>query len=262
MVVGVIGLSCGAASSPSLPSPPPHPLSYFLLRGKGTRDPGTGKKLPSTDMQKWVWWMSLGLVFYNDPLFAATLLAPNIGTGAFYAFCAISLLCTLFMYWLVIFDRVRIRIFATDDFKKIKHATLAAKLCSFTSRLGAAMCFWIPKLLLITVFWVVTMSFYMYERIIQVNDPGADIYQDFPAATQYFNQFLAFLVAFYAIWITVLCLIGCTGCKRMSPSQRFVMGVTMSSIVIILACTAGAQYFQVGTTTAVAFMTTLASVNT
>ena len=53
--------------------------SWALLKGKGSRDPATGKWLPTTENQRWCWWLSLGLIFYNDPLFAAGLFSPSIG---------------------------------------------------------------------------------------------------------------------------------------------------------------------------------------
>ena len=42
--------------------------SWALLKGKGTRDPATGTWLPTTENQRWTWWLSLGLIFYNDPV--------------------------------------------------------------------------------------------------------------------------------------------------------------------------------------------------
>ena len=42
--------------------------TWMLFRGKGARDPSTGKWLPTTENQRWCWWLSLGLIFYNNPV--------------------------------------------------------------------------------------------------------------------------------------------------------------------------------------------------
>ena len=63
--------------------------TWALLKGKGSRAED-GTWLPMSENQKWCWWLSLGLIFFNDPLFAAGLFSPSIGIAGFYAFCEVS----------------------------------------------------------------------------------------------------------------------------------------------------------------------------
>ena len=41
--------------------------TWALYSGPGARDPDTKAQLPTTEHQRWCWWLSLGLVFANDP---------------------------------------------------------------------------------------------------------------------------------------------------------------------------------------------------
>lgn len=75
--------------------------TWALYAGPGARNPDTKAQLPTSEHQRWTWWLSLGLVFANDPLFAAHLLTPSIGVAGFFAFCSFSFLVTLLFYWCV-----------------------------------------------------------------------------------------------------------------------------------------------------------------
>lgn len=44
---------------------------------------------------------------YNDPAFAASVTAPTFAATGFYAFCAVSFIVLLLLYWLVHFDAAR-----------------------------------------------------------------------------------------------------------------------------------------------------------
>ena len=41
--------------------------TWALYSGPGAKDPDTKAQLPTTEHQRWCWWLSLGLVFANDP---------------------------------------------------------------------------------------------------------------------------------------------------------------------------------------------------
>jgi hypothetical protein len=75
--------------------------TWALYAGPGARNPDTKAQLPTSEHQRWTWWLSLGLVFANDPLFAAHLLTPSIGVAGFFAFCSFSFIVTLLFYWCV-----------------------------------------------------------------------------------------------------------------------------------------------------------------
>jgi len=234
-------------------------FSWALLKGKGTRDPSTGKWLPTTENQRWTWWLGLGLIFYNDPLYAAGLFSPSIGIAGFYAFCQSSFLVTLLFYWLVNFDRARIVAFR--QFSATRNATgCYQRFVQSLSRTAAAMCFWMPKIILLTLLWALTLSVYLFQKYMEISDPAYAVTESFPEYSMYFSQFLAFLMAVYGIWIFTLILIGFCGCPRLALSARFVLGVTVTSIIVVVAAY-GANGFFASRSTSLLLMVQFGAVN-
>lgn len=41
--------------------------TWALYAGPGAKDPDSRMQLPTTEHQRWCWWLSLGLIFANDP---------------------------------------------------------------------------------------------------------------------------------------------------------------------------------------------------
>ena len=56
--------------------------------------------------QKFVAVLSFLLIWFNDPLYAATLLAPNRITAVIGVIFFSNFICCLFLYWLVLYHRI------------------------------------------------------------------------------------------------------------------------------------------------------------
>jgi hypothetical protein len=58
----------------------------------------------------------------------------------------------------------------------------------------------------------------------------------------------------YIIWIIFLVFVACYGCKRVSLSGRFVMGVTMSAILFVVSGYLASGFFDATRQTSLVFM--------
>lgn len=245
--------------------------NYFMIRGRGTIDPrgpnaardayevpqtAIGKlftrffccvcsqrpgRLRSSWLQTWTWWLSLGLIFFNEPMFVISLQSPNLAYAGWYAVCAVTFLCGLLMFWLVSFDRAR----HTPEEAALA-GSLPSAFGSVSDRLGRsvgigeqvakAMCFWIPKVILIVAIWITVLSVYMWQRYMQIEDPGYSVFKEFPSASKYFYDFAIAMIAIYLVYLLVLMCMGFgpRTCPSMKSSDRFVVSVTICSILIIV----------------------------
>ena len=121
--------------------------------GPGTKHEETNVALPSTIEQAYVWWLGLLLIFFNDPLFPLEVEHPSIVTSGWTAFCTVSFLASLLMFWLVMFDIARLQ----------GEGGLTWQLGADNSNsLGVG--FWAPKVVLMTMFWTLSLAGYMYLR--------------------------------------------------------------------------------------------------
>lgn len=237
--------------------------TWALYAGPGARDPDTKAQLPTTEHQRWCWWLSLGLVFANDPLFAAHLLQPSIEVAGFFAFSSFSFTVTLLFYWLVMFDRARIETFKTLEFTRSPKGCYKRCVAGL-SRTASAMCFWMPKIILMLLFWVLTLAGYMYQMYQRVSDPAYNIFEtineqgDF---MRFFDPLVALLISIYVIWIVFLVFIAMCGCKRVSLSGRFVMGVTMSAILFVIAAFIASENFGANRQSSLVFMLQYGALN-
>lgn len=112
--------------------------SGLLCCGPGVREEVSAKRLPSTIEQAYVWWLGLGLIWFNDPFFVLTINNPSIVTSGWVAFCTVTFLASLLMFWLVMFDLSRLQ----------GEGGAAWQLSTDASNsLGA--CFWLPKVVLV-----------------------------------------------------------------------------------------------------------------
>jgi Wnt-binding factor required for Wnt secretion len=235
--------------------------TYFLRNGAGSIDPrDPTKRLKSTSEQSWVWWLSFLLIWYNDPFFAITLLQPNIAAAGFTAVSTVTFLAALLFYWLVQFDLSRLQGLAGGETSSQEGATgWCARYCNL-SAIGAALCFWIPKILLIAFFWLASLSLYMWTRIMQITDPAYNVYEAFPQQAAYFNQFATAIGVFYVLYLLVLMFMGFATCKRMKPSARFPVAVTIIAIFITVI-TIFMQAYTAERQNAAAFMCAYAIAN-
>lgn len=80
------------------------------------------------------------------------------------------------------------------------------------------------------------------------------MFEQFGEFTQYFQRFVMFLMVVYIIWIVILVLISMTSCKRVPMSARFVLGVTVSAILFVIAGYLASGFFDATQQTSLVFM--------
>lgn len=211
------------------------------FKGKGSRDPrNKALVLKDTVEQRWLLVLGAWLPWANDPFAAISLRTANFAASGFYAFCAITFLCILLLHWLVEFDHS-----ANGQWYSASHidarrgrplgaSARIARRCH-CGAIGAAACFWLPKLLWIIVTWVLLLSFYLVQRSAAVADPVSNILSQYPSIRTYFMNFAITWAAVYVIYLLVLIVMGIYNCRGMRPAARFVLGITIVTMLSVLA---------------------------
>jgi hypothetical protein len=206
---------------------------WFLCKGKGSTDPASGKRLPFSSDQIWVSVLAFLLMWYNDPTFAVTVVKPSFIASGFYATDAVTFLAVLMLYWLVTFDSSR----SSSGTSLGSTRDGASASCARKLQLGkvaSAMLFWVPKIIWITISWLLVLSYTIVLRSAFLSDPAFDLFETFPFMKQYFVTFIAAWGGIYAIYLGLLLLRSLCKCKQITPSGRCVLGVTVVSIIALL----------------------------
>jgi len=205
-------------------------LAYYCARvggliGKGARDAG-GELLAATTAQKWVGALGVLLFFFNDPSFLSYITKPDLGVSGFYAVCSNSFLAALLMYWLVQFDLARLQGeqglgYSVED--------------EVDPRKRPGACFWVPKVLLIAVFWTISVASYMYARFMQASDPSFSLVESVGGAVAaWFATFIAGLLAVYVLYAFGLLVLCFRLFRTLRAPARFVVAVTVTALLFTL----------------------------
>lgn len=198
-----------------------------LLTGPGSRD-GLRRIIPNTTQQKWVLALGILLFFYNDPSFPTYITRPTLVLSGFYAVCSFTFLATLLLYWLVIFDLARIQ--------GERGLTYDVDEVPSDPRERPGACFWVPKLILISIFWTISVASYMYVRIAQLTDPSYSITEAVGSqVVGWFSSFVTGIAAIYVLYFFGIVVLTCRNFRTLRPSNRFVVAVTIVALIIILA---------------------------
>lgn len=96
-------------------------------------------------------------------------------------------------------------------------------------------CFWVPKVLLVSVLWTISVAGYMYIRIMQLSDPSYSITETFGQYGQWAMSFVAGLVGVYVLYLFALLVLSCRHFKTMRPSFRYIVAMTLTTFITI-AC--------------------------
>lgn len=201
----------------------------FLWRGRGASNPQTGDKLQFSTDQVWVTVLAFFLIFYNDPTFAANVIKPSWPASGFYAVNSITFIALLMLYWLVKFDSARAE---NGEASGGVSASISRRFrCGVVA---SAMVFWLPKILWVTVSWLLILTVYMVSRGAYISDPAFSLFESFPYIENFFYTFLAVWGALYVVYLGVLLLLACGNCKTMRPGGRYVVAITFVSIIAVL----------------------------
>lgn len=197
--------------------------SLILCTGPGTRDEETGQRLATSPDQAFVWWLCLFLTLYNDPTFLLYLQHPTIELAGFSAFGTVTFLTSLLFFWLVQLDLMRLQ--GENGLFFHLEPDLQTKL------LGVW--FWLPKIIFLTVFWTISIAFYMYQRIMVIQDPAFNIVEANPAVSDYFFKFISAMAGLYLVYFFALLVLNYRSFGTMRPVNRFVLIITVFTLIVV-----------------------------
>lgn len=230
------GIGCVSNACPSVPccdrQPIPHVArpshSYPCIitnRGLPTTAAEEGKLLNSTYEQRYIWWLGLFLILFNDPLFPLSIDSPTIELAGFTAFSTVTFMASLLTYWLVQFDLARLQA-ERGRGGEINPSDY------WNNPVGT--CFWLPKVLFASIFWTISLAAYMWQRIMQLTDPAYDITNQSPEIKKWFTTFVAILISFYLLYLFALMVLSCRLYRTMRLANRFVLSITFLTVLMCM----------------------------
>ena len=191
----------------------------LLFCGPGVKD-DNGQRLSSTYEQRYIWWLGFFCIFFNNPFLIIEMEEPSLILAGFNAFCVITFLTSLLTYWLVQFDLARMQGEQGFEF----HIDP-----SFT-KLG--LCFWLPKIIFAAIFWTISLAAYMWQRIMQLNDPAYSIAESFPLVSEWFGTFISGIVIMYLLYFFALFVLTMRHWRTIRPTNKLVIALTLFTLIL------------------------------
>ena len=182
--------------------------------------------------QRWVWSLALLLPLFNDPLFGYTIFVPSFGGSVFSALCTVSFLTVLLVYFLVHFHVAALQSEGGQHWAAETGGGGAGGADDARKRMGVL--FWLPKIIFGTAFWIISLSAYLWTRYQQIQDPAYSLFEALPAIGDYFYGFLYTVATLYLLYLGALLLLGCRNFSKMRASNRVFIGVTLSTLLILI----------------------------
>jgi hypothetical protein len=198
-------------------------LAYLvsLYRADGARSPVTGALLSSTQEQIWVCALGISCFWFDDPLFITFLVAPTLAAAGFTALMTATFVALLLFWFLCIADNARLEGAAGVRWRA-GHAPRAAA-------------YWIPKVILCTTIWAILLSLYVFQRIATIQDPSFTFADSFgPEYVAWGGRFIAGIGAIYVIYFFVLCVLAFRAFKATAPSTRYLLAVSVTTLILTL----------------------------
>ena len=199
-------------------------LAYtiVLFCGPASKD-ASGRRLTTPMEQRWVASLVILLVFFNDPFFAIAVSTPSLNASAFSAVTTVAFLTALLTYWLVHFHIAALQ----SEVGPHWHMTQ-------TEMNNLGLCFWIPKVVFATLFFVVALSLYLWTRYQQLTDPGYSLMETQAAIADYFLGFVYAVAAVYLLYLFALLVLACRQWRRMRLGNRFFVLFTIAAAIILV----------------------------
>jgi len=176
-------------------------------------------------------WLLGALVLFNDPFFAAAVVAPSPSWPIVASFGATAGLMALMTYWLMEFDLIRL---------------MGEARQGRSNAIQTGACFWAPKLALMALLFMSTVGVQWYFIYFVQADPGFNIWEE-DSFGRAMAGFAVFLAAVYLLWILVLAILAVRVLRFVSPSYAMSFGLTcLASIMTLSAFFAGAFFGHQG----------------
>ena len=212
--------------------------TVLLTCGPGVTDAETGKRVAATFEQKFILALSLLVIFLNRPGFASEITQPTLGAYAFGAITQTTALAALLFYWLFHFHIIALQAEAGASGMQWDDAAYgmggdAGSGGRRTSPVGP--CFFIPKVLIITLGWAVFLSTLLYSRFVQLTDPAFSVMESYPEFFNYLRGFGFAIGAVYLLMLAFYVALGLRKCRTMPRAGVLFTTVTLLTVVLVLA---------------------------
>eukprot|EP00941_MAST-03F_sp_MAST-3F-sp1_P005766 g5766.t1 len=169
--------------------------------------------------QKWVAYLSILLIFFNDPFFVLEIYTPNILWTALYVLQDTAFLMSLLLFWLCVFA-----VISRDAYWEER-----------TEARG--LFFYGPKIILVLFMWLLATTTYMWVRLQTEGDPSKYATTEFEHFT-FAKMGLEVLFAVYAVYLGVLIVQTVFAATRFrgttKPQFIFVFAVTIIAVLIAI----------------------------
>lgn len=186
-----------------------------------------------TWQQRWVALLLVLLVLFNDPLFYASIYSTarnsEITTG-FYMVSTAAFVCTLLCFWLAILTAAGRTDHSSSSTSPSSEAS--SKLKRLISHSEES---FLPHCILCGVIFICVVAVNFYERLHSDTDPSFSTLEDIPNA-HYQTLFTGstVLTALYSVWLLLLVGNCCRELCRMASTFRFLFGLTVATIAVVL----------------------------
>jgi Wnt-binding factor required for Wnt secretion len=202
-------------------------FTIFLCRG---RKDANGNKLSWSPEQKLVWWLSFLAIFFNDPAYAALALDnPPFGAAFLNGVFTVTFLTYLLVFFAIHFHLAALQgewalglsLTQSASAAVNRRAALGVPVSPNAAITGLnhpslGMCFWLPKIMFATAFWIVSLTAFLYLRYKQLEDPAFGLWETVPAGFgTYVLIFLYLLATVYLLYVLVYAVIACRHYKRL-----------------------------------------------
>ncbi|CAE7463377.1 TMEM181, partial [Symbiodinium microadriaticum] len=169
--------------------------------------------------QTWVLTLLVGLIFFNDPFFAAQLYTHKSDSMAIlYIFFTTAFLGIVLLFWLCVLDEMR----TTDS----------GGVGSMDTGRRRPFAFYTPKLTLVTLIWTLLMTTYAYVRLERLGDPTYEGLDDWVLLD--IEIVLAVLLFIYCLYLFALLILSFSRIVGLSPPFKFLFSITLIVYVSVM----------------------------
>jgi hypothetical protein len=212
--------------------------TVLLACGPGVTDAESGKRVAATFEQKFILALSLLVIFLDRPGFASEIVQPTLGAYAFGAVTQTTALAALLFYWLFHFHIIALQSEAGASGMQWDDAAYGAGDAGSGRRphpSPVGPCFFIPKVLIITLGWAVFLSTLLYSRYMQLTDPAFSVMESYPEFAGYLRGFAFAIGGVYLLMLAFYVALGLRKCRSMPRSGVLFTTVTLLPVVLVLA---------------------------
>jgi hypothetical protein len=206
-----------------------------LACGPGTRDEATGKRVATTFEQRYVWTLALLVVFLDRPGFLSEVTSPSLSAYAFGAVMQTTAIAALLLFFLFHFHLVALQSEAGASGVQWDVAAYEAAGGGGSGGVSLGACFWVPKVLIITLAWAVSLSLLLFSRWMQLTDPGYSVSEAYPEYMGVLSSFAYTIGGLYLVLLLFYMFLGLRKCRSMPRAGRFFTAMTLLTLVLVVA---------------------------